>query len=97
MDEPVVRDIAARTGKNVGQVLIRWALQHRPTSSVLPKSTSESRISGNAQVLDWELSADDLKLLSSLPTQCRMVHGGVFLSPAGPYRTLSDLWDTDEK
>jgi diketogulonate reductase-like aldo/keto reductase len=62
---------------------------------VLPKSTSESRILGNAAVLDWELSAADMQQLSSLPTQCRMVHGGVFLSPAGPYRTLSDLWDTD--
>ena len=97
MDEPIECDIAARTGKNVGQVLIKWALQHRPRSSVLPKSTSESRILGNAAVLDWELSAEDMQLLSSMSAQCRMVHGGVFLSPAGPYRTLGDLWDTDEK
>jgi diketogulonate reductase-like aldo/keto reductase len=96
MDEPLVHDIAARTGRNVGQVLIKWALQRRPNGSVLPKSVSESRIRGNAAVLDWELSAADVAALSALPSQCRMVHGGVFLSPAGPYRTLKDLWDEDE-
>jgi hypothetical protein len=34
--------VAKRTGKNVGQVLIRWALQHG--TSVIPKSTSPARI-----------------------------------------------------
>ena len=95
MDDPVVRDIADRTGKNIGQVLIKWALQQRPTSSVLPKSVSPARILGNAAV-DWMLTDEDVARLSSFKTQCRMVHGGVFLSPAGPYRTLKDLWDTDE-
>ena len=95
MDEPVVREIAARAGKNVGQTLIKWALQRRPEGSVLPKSVSETRILGNADV-DWELPAADVAALSSLSVQCRMVHGGVFLSPAGPYRTLKDLWDEEE-
>lgn len=34
--------VAERTGRNVGQVLIRWALQHG--TSVIPKSTSPARI-----------------------------------------------------
>lgn len=34
--------MAERSGKNVGQVLIRWALQHG--TSVIPKSTSPARI-----------------------------------------------------
>jgi diketogulonate reductase-like aldo/keto reductase len=95
MDDPVVRDVAARCGKNIGQVLIKWALQQRPQSSVLPKSVSAARILGNAAV-DWQLSDSDVALLSGFSAQCRMVHGGVFLSPAGPYRTLKDLWDADE-
>jgi alcohol dehydrogenase (NADP+) len=95
MDDPVVHDLSSRYGKNIGQVLIKWALQHRPQSSVLPKSVSPERILGNAAV-DWELSSEDVARLSALGPQCRMVHGGVFLSPAGPYRTLKDLWDTDE-
>ncbi len=97
MDDPIVHDVAARVGKNIGQVLIRWALQRRPTSSVLPKSVSEARILGNADVADWRLSDADMTALSDLKPQTRMVHGGVFLSPAGPYKTLKDLWDVDEE
>lgn len=95
LDLPLLHDIATRVGKNAGQVLIRWGLAHRPTSSILPKSVSEGRIKGNASI-DWDLPANDVAALSALKIQCRMVHGGVFLSPAGPYRTLADLWD-DEK
>lgn len=92
LDLPMLHDIAARVGKNTGQVLIRWGLAQRPTASILPKSVSEGRIKGNAAI-DWDLAPDDLAALSGLKEQYRMVHGGVFLSPAGPYRTLADLWD----
>jgi diketogulonate reductase-like aldo/keto reductase len=96
MDDPLVHELAARYGKNIGQVLIKWALQQRPQSSVLPKSVTPARILGNAAVLDWELAPEDVARLSVCTTQCRSVHGGVFLSPAGPYRTLRDLWDEEE-
>ena len=78
----------------ITQVLIKWALQRRPNSSVLPKSVSEARILGNAAV-DWQLGLQDMAALGGFK-QTRMVHGGLFLNPAGPYRTLRDLWDTDE-
>jgi diketogulonate reductase-like aldo/keto reductase len=96
MDDPLVHELAAKHNKNIGQVLIKWALQQRPQSSVLPKSVSPARILGNAAVLDWELAPEDVAGLSACATQCRSVHGGVFLSPAGPYRTLKDLWDEEE-
>lgn len=48
LKEPRVLDVARRSGRNPGQVLIRWALQHG--TSVIPKSTSPSRIAGNLQV-----------------------------------------------
>lgn len=96
MEDPVVRDVTARSGKNTGQVLIKWALQTRPNSSVLPKSVSAGRILGNAAMEGWQLSAEDQAALSELKPQERMVHGGVFLSPAGPYRTLKDLWDVED-
>ena len=31
---PQVKAVAERTGRNVGQVLVRWALQRRPDCSV---------------------------------------------------------------
>jgi diketogulonate reductase-like aldo/keto reductase len=95
LDDPSIAAIAARHGKNVGQVLIRWALQARPTSSALPKSVSKERIVGNAAMAGWELDEDAMRTLSSFAMQARSVHGGLFLTPAGPYRTMADLWDDE--
>ena len=81
---PAVQALRARGVRSIDVGCLQVNLMFHPTE---PKVLA---------VLDWELSADDIQRLSSLPTQCRMVHGGVFLSPAGPYRTLGELWDTDE-
>jgi alcohol dehydrogenase (NADP+) len=94
MKDPRVQRVAERTGKNVGQVLIRWALQHG--TSVIPKSTNPARIAGNLDVLDWELSPADYDLLSTMAFQMRMVNGGMWLNPKGPYVTMEDLWDEKE-
>jgi len=94
MRDPRVQRVAERAGRNVGQVLIRWALQHG--TSVIPKSTNPSRIAGNLDVLDWELSPADYELLSTMAFQMRMVNGGMWLNPRGPYRTMEDLWDEPE-
>jgi len=94
MQDPRVQRVAERTGKNVGQVLIRWALQHG--TSVIPKSTNPSRIAGNLDVLDWELCQSDYDLLSGIAFQMRMVNGGMWLNPRGPYMTMDDLWDEPE-
>ena len=93
MSDPVVIAAAERAGKNVGQTLVRWALQTRPNCSVLPKSTDPARIEGNLDVLDWSLDEEDARALSELPTRRRMVDGSLWLSPLGPYKTLEDLWD----
>ena len=96
-DTALIPRTAAGRQIRYGRELIANTAQYLgPQGSVLPKSVSESRIRGNADVQDWALSAADVRTLSTLSAQCRMVHGGVFLSPAGPYRTLKDLWDTDE-
>ena len=94
LEEPTVLGIAARAGRNAGQVLIRWALQHG--TSVIPKSTSAARIRGNLDVLDWELGAEDYAALCALPVQQRMVNGSMWLNPQGPYRTMEELWDEPE-
>ena len=94
MEDPRVQRVAQRSGKNVGQVLIRWALQHG--TSVIPKSTNPSRIQGNLDVLDWRLSDGDYDLLSGIKFQQRMVNGGMWLNAKGPYRTMQDLWDEPE-
>ena len=91
---PQVHAVAAALGRNAGQVLVRWALQHG--TSVIPKSTSPARIAGNLDVLSWELSAEQYSALSSLRFQQRMVNGAMWLHPRGPYRTMEELWDEPE-
>ena len=59
-----VAAIAERLGRTPAQVLIRWSLQRGVI--VLPKSTHRERIEQNAQVFDFELSADDMAVLDGL-------------------------------
>jgi hypothetical protein len=44
VDDERVKDIANRVGKTVHQVIIRWALQRRPGTSVIVKSTTPEHI-----------------------------------------------------
>jgi diketogulonate reductase-like aldo/keto reductase len=62
-DRQVAR-IAERLGRTTAQVLIRWSLQRGLV--VLPKSTHRERIEQNAQVFDFELSAQDMAALDGL-------------------------------
>ncbi|GMH40838.1 hypothetical protein BSKO_08742 [Bryopsis sp. KO-2023] len=91
LTDPTAERIAKRMNKNVGQVLIKWGLQHG--TSVLPKSVRSERIKSNLDVLDWDLASEDYHELSSFRSQLRMVDGSVWISSSGPYRSLSELWD----
>jgi methylglyoxal/glyoxal reductase len=66
LNHPTILDMAKRYGNNKtpAQVLIRWSLQHNLVA--IPKSIHEERISENSQVFDFELRAEDMKLLDSL-------------------------------
>ncbi len=56
--------IAAKYGKSVAQICIRWILQHEVLP--LPKSVTPSRIRENADVFDFELSAEDMAAIDAL-------------------------------
>ena len=43
--------------------------------------------------MSWKLSQEDYAALSNLTCQMRMVNGGFWLHPKGPYKTLQELWD----
>lgn len=62
--DPAVIALAERTGRTPAQVLLRWAIQHGTV--VIPKSSSRERILSNAQVFDFELGEDDMRLLDGL-------------------------------
>lgn len=63
---------------------------------MLPKSTTAARISGNADVVGWDLPAEHERALGALRLQARSVTGAPFCGPAGPYRTPAELWDEEE-
>ncbi|MBP3347605.1 MAG: aldo/keto reductase [Clostridia bacterium] len=57
--------IAAKYGRSVAQICIRFALQNDVLP--LPKSVTPSRIAENARVFDFELAEDDVKTLMDMP------------------------------
>ncbi|GAC69445.1 aldo/keto reductase [Gordonia soli] len=66
LDEPVLARIAERHGVTPAQVIIRWHLQSGLI--VIPKSVHDERIAANIDVLDLELTSDDLAEIAALDT-----------------------------
>lgn len=64
LQDPVLAGIAARLGKNVGQVILLWLLQQG--MAALPKSASPARMAGNLDVFDFALSDEDMQAISAL-------------------------------
>ena len=69
MDEPVIREIAAKHGKTYAQVMLRWLLQKGLV--VLPKSVTPSRINENFEIFDFDLDHKDLEQVSHLDRDLR--------------------------
>ncbi|MBU2956848.1 aldo/keto reductase [Paracoccus sp. 1_MG-2023] len=66
--EPI-KEAAERTGRSVAQVIVRWHLQHG--LSVIPKSEHEKRLAENFDVLDFELTADEMAAIDRLDNDHR--------------------------
>lgn len=64
LEVPALVDIAKKHGKTSAQVAIRWSLQkgYNP----LPKSVTTSRIIGNIDVFDFELTDEEVKIIEGL-------------------------------
>ena len=63
MGEKVLKTLGKRYGKTPAQILLRWSLQKGFVP--LPKSVTPSRIEENADVYDFELTAEDMKSLET--------------------------------
>ena len=66
LGNPQLARIAAKHGKSVAQVVIRWHLQLGTV--VIPKSVSPARIAENFDVFDFELDAADLSRVAEVET-----------------------------
>jgi diketogulonate reductase-like aldo/keto reductase len=59
-----VQALAAKYGKSVAQICIRWSLQRGYLP--LPKSVTAARIEENTKVFDFELAPADVEMLAGL-------------------------------
>lgn len=64
LEEPVLQEIAQKYGKSTAQVILRWDLQNEVVT--IPKSVKEHRIKENADIFDFELTAEDIEKINSL-------------------------------
>ncbi|MUT66496.1 aldo/keto reductase [Paenibacillus sp. NEAU-GSW1] len=64
LHDEVLGEIAAKHGKSVAQVILRWDLQHGVVT--IPKSTKENRIVENADIFDFELSEEEMNRIDGL-------------------------------
>lgn len=65
---PEMKALAQKYGKTIAQICNRWSLQMGFLP--LPKSVTESRIKENADVFDFELSEEDVQVISNLKGCC---------------------------
>lgn len=63
-----IRAIAAKYNKTVGQICLRWCLQKGFVS--LPKSANPMRIKENTAIFDFNLSEEDMDVISKLEGVC---------------------------
>jgi methylglyoxal/glyoxal reductase len=64
LDENVLRQIAAGYGKTSAQVILRWHLQNHIIP--IPKSVTPARLKENAELFDFELSPEEMKVIDGL-------------------------------
>jgi len=63
-NDPVLADIAAKRGRTIAQVALRWLLQQ--DVAAIPFSSKPQRIADNFNVFDFVLSDEEMKRISAL-------------------------------
>ncbi|CAH0394359.1 unnamed protein product [Bemisia tabaci] len=64
MDDPKLKEIAARYNKSTAQIAIRYQIENG--NIVIPKSVTKSRIIENIKVFDFKLSPEDIEAIDAL-------------------------------
>lgn len=70
LDEPSITEIAEKYGKNSAQVVLRWDLQNKVVT--IPKSSRKDRIISNADLFDFELTAEEVARIDALNQDLRV-------------------------
>ena len=63
-NSPILKAIAERTGKTIGQVILRWHYQHESVPCF--KSLNPKRLEENFNIWDFELTQEDMAAIHSM-------------------------------
>ncbi|MEE9912623.1 MAG: aldo/keto reductase [Deltaproteobacteria bacterium] len=75
--------IGKKYGKTAPQIMLRWALQSEMV--IIPKSVHKERIIENADIFDFEVSAEDMAAINAMDENCS-------ITPASWEPEKSDKW-----
>ncbi len=64
LNDPTINKLAEKYQKSSAQIILRWDLQNKVVT--IPKSIKEQRIIENANIFDFELSAEDMEEIDGL-------------------------------
>ncbi|WP_368504895.1 aldo/keto reductase [Alkalihalophilus sp. As8PL] len=64
LEDETIKQIAESYRKSPAQIILRWDLQNKVVT--IPKSIKEYRIVANADIFDFELSAEDMDRINAL-------------------------------
>ncbi len=94
IEDPVIVNIAHRLDVHPAIVCIKWAIRRGQVP--IPLSVTRSKYLANLKAtVSPPLTDEDMKAISLIDKNCRLVKGQVFLWKAG--QSWEDLWDLDGK
>jgi diketogulonate reductase-like aldo/keto reductase len=70
IDIELLKNIALKYSKTTAQVVLRWEIQKGVIT--IPKSSNPNRIVENADLFDFELSTEDMRLIDRLDRNYRV-------------------------
>ena len=86
LGDEVVIELAKKYNKTPAQICIRWIVQNGIVA--IPKSVNPERLASNLDVLSWELSEDDMKLLQTRNKNQR----GCLMEALWNGKTRAEFW-----
>lgn len=85
---PIVQNIAKKHGKSCAQILLRWNIQTGAT--LITKTSVPSRLEENMDILNFELTHNDLDCLASLNKGLKFNDPAVFMKDMHSFLPIFD-------